>query len=149
MYTIIFLKLPSERLGPGASFLCWTQFSMVSHQQGIGKTKKQTNILSNKHNQPCLPHMWGKVLKMPFVSLLPKAVSLCLSRLTSTLQKSCSQAYRGGSRQRKSPLDGVTDFLSKSNTTLQLYFFCQLSFLYWLGSPQTSKNTSKWGLNII
>ena len=40
MFIIIFLKVPSERLGPGASFLCRTQFSTV-----IGKIKNAENIL--------------------------------------------------------------------------------------------------------
>ena len=40
MCMIIFLKVPSERSGPGASYSCCTQFSTVSHSKVIGKTKK-------------------------------------------------------------------------------------------------------------
>ena len=37
----------------------------------------------------------------------------------------------------------------KCDTTLQQSVLCQFLFLFRSGSPQTSINTSKWGLNLI
>ena len=44
MFMVIFLKVPSARLGPWVSILCWTQFSTVTDSDVIGKPKKVTNI---------------------------------------------------------------------------------------------------------
>ena len=67
------------------------------------------------------PPQGGKILKIPVVSRVRSSGRGRRRGLTSNLLKvfflqnsrSCPQAYRGGGRQRKSPLDGAVDFLSK------------------------------------
>ena len=104
-----FLKTPSERIGPQASFLCWTRFSTVSHKRLWGEPINQLRFLVM--DPPCLACLstWGQYIKNSFSEPHAK-VSQPLPNLSNKqftkrfiFQNywSCPQAYHGRGPRKK------------------------------------------------
>ena len=98
----------------------------------------------------------GQGIENSSLSFMPKSGRLCLSCLTSNLLKKTLRVPDLVHRPTQASVGdenclcmALYSSYHKSDTTLQQSVLCQLSFQFGSGSPQTSINTSKWGLNII
>ena len=104
---------------------------------------------AKRKKQVALKNHWGFTL----AELRPRPRNGCINFLKKIFffQNSWSgpQAYLGADRRRKSPLDGATDFLEQSDSTLQQSAFHKLLFWFWPGSLKMPLNVSELGLSII
>ena len=74
MFTIIFLMIPSNRLGEGATFPCWPWIFTEFHREDICNPNIQYLKWHGPH-QPCQRHhLLGKILNNPPVSLAGSSV---------------------------------------------------------------------------
>ena len=155
MFMIIFLKVPSERNGVGASFCNKPNISQCLIKNLLAKQKNRPKFYKINLISLASLYSWReRYWKIPSWASCQSRSSCVKAVKQATYKKffspqqswSCPQAYCCCVRRQKSPLDGITNFLSKSWHQITIVSFCQLSFLYWLGSSQTSINTSKWAL---